>query len=115
MTKIFRYCFTILAVLCAAAIIPVGALLGWIYALFCALGMALFAVLLMLFKDGIPFRRKPRQTDFMNSDEENAEILAEREKVGSHSADDQADDGLSEQADGDAESGNGAGKDSDHN
>lgn len=78
MTKILRYCFCILAVLCAAAIIPVGALVGWIYALLCAGGMTVFAALLLLVKDGNPFRRKPRHTDFMNSQEENAEIIAQR-------------------------------------
>ena len=78
MTKILRYCFCILAVLCAAAIIPVGALVGWIYALLCAGGMTVFAALLLLVNDGNPFRRKPRHTDFMNSEQENAEILARR-------------------------------------
>lgn len=78
MTKILRYCFCILAVLCAAAIIPVGALVGWIYALLCAGGMTVFAALLLLVKDGNPFRRKPRHTDFMNSEQENAEIIAQR-------------------------------------
>ena len=88
MIKILKYTFCILAVLCAAAIFPVGALAGWTYAIYCALGMAVFAALLMLFKDGNPFRRRTlRQTDFMNSEEENAEILAERANVASEAED----------------------------
>jgi len=75
MSKILRIVFCILACLCVAATVVVGAVFGLLYCLI-PLGCALvFAALMCLFKNE-PWNRPKKQprTDFMNSEEENARI-----------------------------------------
>lgn len=73
MRNFFRIFFCILSCLCVAAAFPVGALCPLPYLLIPIGAAALFALLMMLCKNGI--RRKPApKPDFMRSDEENRRL-----------------------------------------
>ena len=75
--KTLRVVFCILACLCVLAVVPVGIFFGWYCLIFVALA-GLFAVA-MLFCKRASEPKAPPAPDFMNSPEENAEILRRRE------------------------------------
>ncbi len=66
MYKHLRIIFTILSAICIAAVIPVGALLGWSAAIYCALGALLFFLVMMICKQ--------KQISSEDSEQENTEI-----------------------------------------
>ena len=76
MRNIFQIVFCILSVLSVASVFFLGAFLGWLYALIGVAAAILFACLMLLMKNGNPFRRPPEEphADFMNSDEENERL-----------------------------------------
>ena len=78
MLKILRVASCILSCLCLAALVPIAIFFEW-WCLFCLLGAVVFGGLMFLFIRLAEPKPAPR-TDFMKSDEENAEILREREK-----------------------------------
>ncbi len=57
MAKIFQIIFTLLAALCIAAAIPVGAYIGWTWCIALLLAGAAFAVAMFLVKGGNPFHK----------------------------------------------------------
>lgn len=73
--KILKIVFCVLSCLCVAASVFLGAFLGWGW-FFLAVGAAVLfgAAMFFIKKKSDPVERK---TDFMNSPEENAEILEE--------------------------------------
>ncbi len=78
MNGILRTVFCILAVLCAAAVFPVGVFVDWIYVIYLIVATVAFAFLMVVFK-----RRAEQEdvvtpkTDFMLSDEENEKRMQE--------------------------------------
>lgn len=77
--KYLQIVFCVLACLCAACSIVIGATLGWIWFIVLALAAALFAALMYYCKKrAVP--PPPPAPDFMNSEEENEVRRAEREK-----------------------------------
>ena len=78
MLKILRVASCILSCLCLAALVPIAIFFEW-WCLFCLLGAVVFGGLMFLFIRLAEPKPAPR-TDSMKSDEENAEILREREK-----------------------------------
>lgn len=76
--KILRIVCCILSCLCLAALVPIAIFFEW-WCLMCLFGAFIFGGLMFLFiRLGQP-KRGPR-TDFMKSEEENAEILQERKQ-----------------------------------
>ena len=76
--KILRIACCILSCLCLAALVPIAIFFEW-WCILCVFGALVFGGLMVLFiRLGEP-KRGPRP-DFMKSDEENAEILKEREQ-----------------------------------
>ena len=74
--KILRIVFCVFACLCVAAVVPVAIFFEW-WCIVCVLGAALSAgAMLLTIRLSTP---KVTPTDFMNTDEENAKILRERE------------------------------------
>ena len=73
MRKVLQTIFCILAVLSVAAVLLVGILAGWLYALIAVAAAILFACLMFWCKNGNPFRKPPEEphADYMNTDEEN--------------------------------------------
>ncbi len=71
--KIFRIVFCVLACLCVAATVVIGALFGFLWALVCIAGACVFGILMMLSK-GRSEPKPPASPDFMNTDEENEAI-----------------------------------------
>lgn len=57
-----RIIFTILSAFCVAALIPLGALLGWAWVGYCFLGAALFFVLMLLCKQNQDIKRLKKGT-----------------------------------------------------
>lgn len=70
MAKIFQIIFTVLAVLCIAAALPVGGFVGWIYCIILFLAGAAFAVAMLLVKGGNPFRKQKPKPGGENATEE---------------------------------------------
>ena len=77
--KILTILFCILSCLCVAACVPVFIYFK-LWGFVCAGAAALFALLMVGAKHG--FKRTPpqKQTDFMNTDEENEQIRREQNK-----------------------------------
>ena len=73
MRQIFQTVFCVLSVLSVAAVLLVGILAGWLYALIAVAAAILFACLMFWCKNGNPFRKPPEEphADYMNTDEEN--------------------------------------------
>ncbi len=73
-----RIIFTVLSALCVAAVVPVGAFLGWVWAVLCALGAFLFYLFMRICKVNQEMQEaRPSHADFLakdkpaNSDEKN--------------------------------------------
>ena len=73
--KALRIIFCILACLCVAGAVPAAVFLGW-YALLFILGAVVFGVIMVIIKRATD--PKYVMTDFMNTDEQNAEIIRKR-------------------------------------
>ena len=56
-----RIIFTILSAVCVAALIPLGALLGWSWAIYSFLGALLFFGLMLLCKQSQTFKEGERE------------------------------------------------------
>ena len=75
--KVLRIVFCVLSCLCVAAVVPVAVFYEW-WCFLCVAGAVAFGGLMFLaIRLSTP---KVTPTDFMNSDEENAEILRKREE-----------------------------------
>ena len=72
MLLILQITFTILSALCIAAFVPVGAFLGWTWAIGLALAALMFFMLMKLCKQSLQFREEsaPQEQDFFSTDEE---------------------------------------------
>lgn len=80
MIAFLRTFFCILAVLCVGATIPLAIFLGTEYCLIAVGGAVVFALLMIFMKNGaFATFKKQKKTDFMNTDEVNAEILRTRQ------------------------------------
>ena len=73
--KALRIIFCIIACLCVAGAVPAAVFLGW-YALLFVLGAVVFGVAMVIVKKATD--PKYVMTDFMNSEEQNAEIIRQR-------------------------------------
>ena len=84
MFRALRTVFCILACLCVAAAALVGTFFGLLYALIAVAAALVFGILMLVFKDGNPFRKEQElpKTDFMNSEEENEKIRKSLEEQG---------------------------------
>lgn len=70
MRTILQIIFCLLAVACVIAAVFLGVFLDLFYCLIAALGAAVFAALMLLMKNGNPFRKpEPPKNDFMNTNE----------------------------------------------
>lgn len=75
MFSVLKVICCVIAALCVAAVIPLGAIFGWIACVSALAGAIVFGTLTVWLKDGNPFRKKEeRKPDFMNSEEENEKI-----------------------------------------
>lgn len=78
MKQILRIIFCILSCLCIASAIFLWIYVGiWWFLLAVVLALV-FAGLMLLCKEGNPFKKEPPKPDYMNSDEENEEIRNNR-------------------------------------
>ena len=75
--KALRIIFCILSCLCVAGAVPAAVWLGW-YAMFFVLGAVVFGVAMVIVKKMTD--PKYVMTDYMNTEEENEEILRKREE-----------------------------------
>lgn len=76
MLLFLRIAFTVISALCLGALIPVGAILGWTYAILCGLGAFLFFVLMLLCKQAQEQREQveqPQDAEQTNDDTPTAE------------------------------------------
>ncbi len=70
MRTTFQIIFCLLAVACVIAAVFLGVFLGLLYCLIAVLGAAVFTILMLLMKNGNPFRKPdPPKNDFMNANE----------------------------------------------
>ena len=69
---ILRITFTIISALFIAAVIPVGAALGWDYAVYCVLGACAFFVLMLICKQAQEKEQENKTENEQLKDEEQA-------------------------------------------
>ena len=72
MLLVLQITFTILSALCIAAFMPIGAWLGWDWAIGCALVAGVFFVLMLLCKQSLQMKQVP-ELDENNEKEEKQE------------------------------------------
>lgn len=78
MFTVLKIICCIIAALCVAAVIPLGAIFGWAVCVSVLAGAVIFGALTFWLKDGNPFTKKEeRKPDFMNSEKENEKIRQE--------------------------------------
>ena len=80
MLLFLRIAFTVISALCLGALIPVGAILGWTYAILCGLGAFLFFVLMLLCKQAQEQREQPQAGFLDNKENGKNEINEDTEK-----------------------------------
>ena len=69
MLLVLQITFTILSALCLAGFIPIGAWLGWGWAIGCALVAGLFFVLMLLCKQALQMKQIPKIDDVSEKEE----------------------------------------------
>ena len=62
--------FTVLSALCVAAFMPIGAWLGWGWAIGCALVAVVFFLLMLLCKQSLQMKQAPKIDENPEKDEE---------------------------------------------
>ncbi len=87
MFRVLSIVFCVIACILIATAVVVGALVGIWWGVGEVVAAAFCVLLMLVFKNGNPFKRKKeRKTDFMNTDEENEEIRKEQEAQGGDSS-----------------------------
>jgi fatty acid desaturase len=69
----FRIIFTIISVVCVAAVIPLGALLGWIWAGVAAVAAFLFYAMMLWCKSHQPTEPEDETSETQNNDTQDNE------------------------------------------
>ena len=65
--------FTVLAAICIAALIPLGAIFGWGYAILCAMFAVLFFLLMKLCKQSVDSNASPLSPSLPTDESEKTE------------------------------------------